>query len=153
LPRLELKSNNAQAYLTRIGLQEELFALLSVSNDQSLITRLESRPQTANEAPIVRHLSLQQQGFIQHLSMIAATSSGESAIGTLYVLTPIGDFRSKTRAVQVGGRVDDRVHTVHTLGTSFMPAGLRRSGLQRPGDLVSTEDDAGRQCLRADEFE
>jgi hypothetical protein len=27
------------------------------------------------------------------------------------------------------------------------------SGLQRPGDLVSTEDDAGRHCFRADEFE
>ena len=27
------------------------------------------------------------------------------------------------------------------------------SGLQRPGDLVSTEDDAGRHCFRADELE
>jgi len=27
------------------------------------------------------------------------------------------------------------------------------SGLQRPGDLVSTEDDAGRHCFRADEVE
>jgi hypothetical protein len=27
------------------------------------------------------------------------------------------------------------------------------SGLQRPGDLVSTEDDAGRECFRADELE
>src|SRR5690242_14699562 len=27
------------------------------------------------------------------------------------------------------------------------------SGLQRPGDLVSTEDDAGRKCFRADELE
>jgi hypothetical protein len=27
------------------------------------------------------------------------------------------------------------------------------SGLQRPGDLVRTEDDAGRKCLRADELE
>ena len=27
------------------------------------------------------------------------------------------------------------------------------SGLQRPGDLVSAEDDAGRECFRADEIE
>ncbi len=27
------------------------------------------------------------------------------------------------------------------------------SGLQRAGDLVSTEDDAGRHCFRADELE
>ena len=27
------------------------------------------------------------------------------------------------------------------------------SGLQRPGDLVSIEDDAGRKCIRADELE
>src|SRR5437763_4528476 len=26
-------------------------------------------------------------------------------------------------------------------------------GLQRPGDFVSTEDDAGRHCFRADELE
>jgi hypothetical protein len=27
------------------------------------------------------------------------------------------------------------------------------SGLQRPGDLVSSEDDAGRKCFRADKLE
>src|SRR5690349_7102147 len=27
------------------------------------------------------------------------------------------------------------------------------SGLQRPGDLVVTEDDAGRRCVRADQLE
>ena len=27
------------------------------------------------------------------------------------------------------------------------------SGLQRPDDLVGTEDDAGRHCFRADELE
>src|SRR5205085_5852468 len=27
------------------------------------------------------------------------------------------------------------------------------SGLQRPGDLVSSEDDPGRKCVRADELE
>jgi hypothetical protein len=49
--------------------------------------------------------------------------------------------------------------------SGFMPARLRRSGihcrcrvvelsgLQRPGDLVRTEDDAGRHCFRADELE
>jgi hypothetical protein len=42
--------------------------------------------------------------------------------------------------------------------TVILGVGSRRrvvelSGLQRPGDLVSTEDDAGRHCFRADELE
>jgi hypothetical protein len=62
--------------------------------------------------------------------------------------------------------VDLIFHTASiAFGTTFMPARLRLSGvhqrcrvvelssLQRPGDLVRTEDDAGRRCLRADKLE
>src|SRR5882762_9820888 len=45
----------------------------------------------------------------------------------------------------------DRVLRFHVPVLPFSVVEL--SGLQRPGDLVSREDDPGRQCVRADELE
>ena len=42
---------------------------------------------------------------------------------------------------------------VHFLDRSSSSRVVELSGLQRPGNLVSTEDDAGRKCFRADELE
>ena len=49
-------------------------------------------------------------------------------------------------------------HRQITLGGGLVPSAasdavVELAGLQRPGDLVKTEDDAGRHCFRADELE
>src|SRR2546430_1918390 len=49
-------------------------------------------------------------------------------------------------------------HRQITLGGGLVPSAasdavVELAGFQRPGDLVKTEDDAGRHCFRADELE
>jgi hypothetical protein len=42
---------------------------------------------------------------------------------------------------------------IHSLDRSSSSRVVKLCGLQRPGDLVCTEDDAGRKGFRADELE
>ena len=52
----------------------------------------------------------------------------------------------------------DMSHRQITLGggldhSAASDAVVELAGLQKPGDLLKTEDDAGRHCFGADEFE
>ena len=54
------------------------------------------------------------------------------------------------------GRSVAGIHAVEPAGddcAAICRGGSELSGLQRPGDLVGAEDDAGRKCFRADELE
>jgi hypothetical protein len=65
--------------------------------------------------------------------VVTDSTSGKSQLGQMGAMTLIEYTRKEA--------------------TTNVCACLALSGLQRPGDLVRIEDDAGRRCLRADELE